>query len=243
MSQDMSRERMCEKLSALLDGEDEFSLRSEQAAAFVRKAAVDAQSRKDWLLYAQIGDTLRSADLAPLPREHEFLNRVSEAISREPIMMLPAAAEKSTSVASPGAHHRPHWTTRIAAGMAAVAGVAVMAWVALPGLQKGGQPGLGVPDARPVVASTGTLSPEMPVAVVQTRVAMTSAPRGDAGLLQTGLHTLPASSGAAGAQIVPVSADMPMVEYLSAHQQMAGSMMPAVPATLRVVADQQVSAR
>lgn len=224
MSQDMSREQ----LSTLMDGEGDFRLQSAQAVTFVRQVAADDAARRDWLMYAQIGDVLRSSDLTPLPNEHDFLQRVSAAIAREPIVLQPQAVAQHDAAKSgrATAHRRPHWSTRMTAGMAAVAGVAVMAWVALPGLQQTEQQGAQMTAVRPVVASTGSLA------------ASHSAQASVAGLIPTDLS---AQAVPGAAQIIPVSAQMPMVEYLLAHQQMAGGMMPVVPATLRVVAERSAA--
>ena len=226
MSQDMSREQ----LSTLMDGEGDFRLQSVQAVTFVRQVAADDAARRDWLMYAQIGDVLRSSDLTPLPNEHDFLQRVSAAIAREPIVLQPQAVAQHDAAKSgrATAHRRPHWSTRMTAGMAAVAGVAVMAWVALPGLQQTEQQGAQMTAVRPVVASTGSL--------VATNSAQAQA--GVAGLIPTDLS---AQAVPGAGQIIPVSAQMPMVEYLLAHQQMAGGMMPVVPATLRVVAERSAA--
>ncbi len=238
MSQEgLSRQRMRERLSALLDGEDEFGARAPEAIAFVRAASVDAESRCDWLLYSQIGDILRSADLTPLPHDERFLARVSAAVSQEPIVVVPAVAAAGAS-RSHGMHRRPHWSTRVAAGMAAVGGVAVMAWVALPGLHDAAAPGSG---GHAIVASSVAVAPQ-PAVAVPARVAVEAAPPVDAALVQARLSSAPLRGAATAAPVIPVSADMPMVEYLLAHQQLAGGMMPVVPATLRVD-DPQPSAR
>lgn len=234
MSQDQSREQ----LSALMDGEGDFRSQSAQAMAFVRQTASDEASRRDWLVYAQIGDVLRSADLTQLPDEHDFLQRVSAAIAREPIVLQPQPAAQPAAVKLDltVAHRRPHWSTRMAAGMAAVAGVAVMAWVALPGLQQTAPQGVQATAERPTIASAGSLATMEPV---QVRGGGNEARQ----LTQTGLipADLSAQATPGTAQIIPVSAQMPMVEYLLAHQQMAGGMMPVVPATLKVVDERPVT--
>jgi sigma-E factor negative regulatory protein RseA len=240
MSQDMSREQ----LSALMDAEGEYrgqSARTEATAAFIRHVASDEAARRDWLIYAQIGDVLRSADLTPMPGEADFLQRVSAAIAREPIVLQPqavtqtaAAVDRSSASAHrSAAHRRPHWSTRMAAGMAAVAGVAVMAWVALPGLQNADSSG-----AAPTVASVGVLGSKGQIPVADTQIAAPLNPVARAGLIQADLSAQSPQRGEGGqgaTQLVPVSEQMPMVEYLLAHQQMAGGMMPAVPATLQWV--------
>jgi len=238
MSQDQSREQ----LSVLMDGEGDFRSQSAQAMAFVRQTASDDASRRDWLVYAQIGDVLRSADLTPLPDEHDFLQRVSAAIAREPIVLQPQPAAQTAAVKLERtvAHRRPHWSTRMAAGMAAVAGVAVMAWVALPGLQQTAPQGVQATAERPTIASAGSLANMDPV---QVRGVGNEAGNESRQLTQTGLTPadLSAQATPGTAQIIPVSAQMPMVEYLLAHQQMAGGMMPVVPATLKVVDERPVA--
>lgn len=239
MNQDKSREQ----LSAMMDGEGDFRGLSPQSADFVRTVAADDASRRDWLIYAQIGDVLRSSDLTPLPNEGDFLQRVSAAIAREPIVLQPqplvaSAAGESAQVAR---HRRPHWSTRMAAGMAAVAGVAVMAWVALPGLQNAGQQGQLASTQHPVLASAEGASAvgqvgQLPVADSQGGAALGPSARAD--LIQADLQT---RSVQGEGQIVPVSAQMPMVEYLLAHQQMAGGMMPVAPATLRMAESRQAA--
>lgn len=85
---------------------------------------------------------------------------------------------------------------------------------------------------RPVIAARvdNAAGAQIPVATV--RADASAMPMAQGSLVPTGLAT---PAGQNGGQIIPVSAQMPMVEYLLAHQQMAGGMMPAVPATLRVV--------
>lgn len=245
MSQDTSREQ----LSALMDAEGEYrgqSARTDATAALIRHVAADEAARRDWLIYAQIGDVLRSSDLTPMPGEADFLQRVSAAIAREPIVLQPQAVAQTAAAAGgsahrSAAHRRPHWSTRMAAGMAAVAGVAVMAWVALPGLQNADSSG-----AAPTVASVGALGSKGQMAVADTQMAPSLNPAARAGL--TGFIQADLSSqsprrverGQEASQLVPVSEQMPMVEYLLAHQQMAGGMMPAVPATLQWVRNRPV---
>lgn len=126
----------------------------------------------------------------------------------------------------------------MAAGMAAIAGVAVMAWVALPGLQNAGQQGQLASTQRQVLASAEGASAvgQLPVADSQGGAALGPSARAD--LIQADLQT---RSAQGGGQIVPVSAQMPMVEYLLAHQQMAGGMMPVAPATLRMAESRQAA--
>ena len=223
MSTTLSREQ----ISAVFDGE--WTDASGDAADALRMVSADAEARADWLLYAQIGDSLRMPDLRLLPEEASFLARVSAAIEREPVVIAPTSAQ---SVRQAVAHRRPHWSTRIAAGMAAVAGVAVMAWVALPTLQQqnGGSGGqvAATTGAAQQVAAVQPVSMQVPVAAV--------APSQQVAVVQADLQVPVAGGGAQGVAAmrpVAVGADLPMAEYLLAHQQMAGGMMPSVPAILR----------
>ena len=135
MSTTISREQ----ISAVFDGEWIDAGGDAAACAAVRAVASDPQAQGDWLVYAQIGDCLRTPDLRLLPREEDFLARINAAIAQEPVVIAPRAVQAAQVAGA--AHRRPHWSTRIAAGMAAVAGVAVMAWVALPTLQEGNTTG------------------------------------------------------------------------------------------------------
>lgn len=237
----MSPDTMREQLSALIDGEGEFRAQTAQAAAFVRQVACDEAARRDWLLYAQIGDVLRSSDLAAMPHEEQFLQRVSAAIAREPIVLQPQTVNRAQRTRRQRA---PHWPTRLAAGMAAIGGVAVMAWVALPGLQHSEQQPLRVASA--VVRSAVQASSAASADVWSMRVSDTGPTAALPPLSQsaeTELVPVISTAGAGGAaspQSAAVAMQMPMVEYLLAHQQMAGGMMPVVPATLRVVAERPV---
>jgi sigma-E factor negative regulatory protein RseA len=241
-----------EQLSALMDAEEDYrgpSVRTDATAAFIRHVASDDAARRDWLIYAQIGDVLRSSDLTPMPGEADFLQRVSAAIAREPIVLQPQAVAQTAAAADglagsahrSATHRRPHWSTRMAAGMAAVAGVAVMAWVALPGLQNADSSG-----AAPTMASVGGLGSKGQMPVADTQIAPSLNPVARAGLtgfIQADLSAQSPQRGEGGqeaTQLVPVSEQMPMVEYLLAHQQMAGGMMPAVPATLQWVRNRPV---
>lgn len=242
----MSRSVTREQISAALDGE--WSEPQSMAAERLRAIASDEQARADWLLYAQIGDVLRSADLQLRSDDAAFVARVSAAIAREPVVIAPAAARQIRAAGdahrlAAAAVRRPHWSTRIAASMAAIAGVAVMAWIALPTLRDGGAPAQmaaavsgkssegAAPVLKPVVAqgAGGQVDGSLGLAPGSQRVA----------LVQADLR-MPVAAGQASAQpatlgtrAAAVAADLPMAEFLLAHQQMAGGMMPVVPAVLR----------
>ncbi len=241
-----------EQVSAALDGE--WTELHGVAGERLRAIAADEQARGDWLLYAQIGDVLRSADLQLRGGDAAFVARVSAAIEREPVVIAPAAARqieagREVVTQAVAAHRRPHWSTRIAAGMAAVAGVAVMAWVALPTLRDGAPAtapaqmaaagggsangsanGTSASLLKPVVAGQATSPAGIgPAAVPATQqVALVQADLQVPATAQAGAQPATLASRTAVA-----ASDLPMAEFLLAHQQMAGGMMPVVPAVLR----------
>jgi hypothetical protein len=81
----------------------------------------------------------------------------------------------------------------MAAGMAAVAGVAVMAWVALPGLQNADSSG-----AAPTVASAGVLGSKRQIPVADTQIAAPLNPVARAGLIQADLSAQSLQRGEGG---------------------------------------------
>lgn len=85
----------------------------------------DAQARADWHTYHLIGDVLRSEDLAARPeRDAQFLARLRQRLADEPVVLAPAPAEAGAQ-----RQRRAAWLVPLAAaaGVAAVAGVLVLA--------------------------------------------------------------------------------------------------------------------
>jgi len=103
---DLKRER----ISALADGELEDA---QIEAAFALLRSEDA--RADWQLYHQIGDVLRSEDMAA-PLSRDFSSRLAERLEREPVYIAPGASVRQS---------RRAW--HLVAGAAAVATVAFVA--------------------------------------------------------------------------------------------------------------------
>jgi len=143
-----------EALSAFMDGEIEPA-HVDQVVAACRPAG---DMREDWTLYHCIGDVLRSADMAA--HSSALTLAVSARLAAEPPIL--AAPRRATS----------HVSARLAASMAAaVAGVAVVAYIALP--RWGG----AVPDPAPLavapVEATGSTLPKAskPAAVAPVATA------------------------------------------------------------------------
>lgn len=107
------------RLSALTDGESN----ADEVKVLCAAWKDDERARQDWHLYQLIGDTLRSNELAQAP-EHDskFLQRLSERLALEPIVLAPHPAmigghEAFRSI-------RKHWLglSAVSAGFLLVAG-------------------------------------------------------------------------------------------------------------------------
>lgn len=123
---DMTREQV----SACADGElDDAQLDAALAALRGNEA------RADWALYHQIGDLLRSEDMA-VPMSSDFSARLAARLESEPIHLAPAAARKPAAVSRP-------WFK-----LAGAAAVATFAFIATPPLMQALQGG----EAAPAVA-------------------------------------------------------------------------------------------
>ena len=111
-------------LSAAADGDAEAL---GQACRAFRDG--DRRARADWHAYHLIGDVMRSSELATPPaRDAAFLATFRERLAAEPVVLAPAAAQRSTRwPASWAAQWRvPAAAVASAAGVAVVAGVLVM---------------------------------------------------------------------------------------------------------------------
>lgn len=101
-----------ERISAFIDGElDEAA--TEIALADLR----DQEGRADWDLYHQIGDVLRSDELA-LRMSDDFSERFAARLAAEPTIVAPAAPRRSA-----------RRNLRLAAGAVAVAALAFVVTV------------------------------------------------------------------------------------------------------------------
>lgn len=69
-----------ERVSDLVDGR----LPDSECAQVLQDLLSDPQARKTWYAYHLVGDVLRSAELAPSPRDHAFLERLEQRLANEP---------------------------------------------------------------------------------------------------------------------------------------------------------------
>ncbi len=143
---------MQEHISAMMDAE----LTDEQIASMLNSQDQDMQ--KTWETYHQIGDVLRSEEMA-IPMHPDFSVRMAARLEAEPSMVAPVvtASRKQTSVSSKNAFYR-----RFAVPGAVAATIAAMAIFAGTSIG-GGEAGLEhtTPASTSVVAeSAGTLPKE-----------------------------------------------------------------------------------
>jgi len=111
-----------ERLSALADGELDFSRSTASCAAW----AGNAQLRADWHAWHLIGDVLRSEDLASSPRHDRlFYAKVRARLQSEPVVLAPTVAvAKSASRPFDFDRRSRRWTAAgaVAAGVVLVVG-------------------------------------------------------------------------------------------------------------------------
>jgi sigma-E factor negative regulatory protein RseA len=113
-----------EQVSAFLDGE----LPSSESELLLKRLTRDADLRTIFGRYALIGETLRGAGRAPVSRG--FAARVNRAIDGEPATAIPSGLR-----AAHGRWWRPVAGAAVAAGVAAVAVVALQQRAVAPGVQ------------------------------------------------------------------------------------------------------------
>ena len=112
-----------EQVSAFLDGE----LPSSESELLLKRLTRDADLRESFGRYALIGETVRGAGRAPLSRG--FAARVNRAIDGEPATAIPQGVR-----AARGRWWRPVAGAAVAAGVAAVAVVALQERAVAPGV-------------------------------------------------------------------------------------------------------------
>jgi sigma-E factor negative regulatory protein RseA len=219
-SSDMNEPVMQARISALMDGEmaaaDFASGASPSAAvphtAVLHALSTDTEARQTWLQYHQIGDLLRSSELAPLPREQAFLLRFSARLQQEPVQLVPAAQ----AIAQQAKRSRLRWGGAGAA-VASFAAVALVTFSALPSRL--------VQHPVPITA-------QVPAGLL-----------GHSGTPQRmALNTSPALTGST--QVMDQTSTQSTAvwsQYLMAHQQLAGGVLPYTPADIHE-ADLRVAA-
>jgi sigma-E factor negative regulatory protein RseA len=119
-------EQIREQVSAFLDGE----LPNSETELLLKRLARDAELRESFGRYALIGETLRGAGRVPLSRG--FAARVNRAINGEPVAVNPHSVRTR-----PTRWWRPIAGAAVAAGVAAVAVVALQQRAVSPALRAG----------------------------------------------------------------------------------------------------------
>jgi sigma-E factor negative regulatory protein RseA len=188
-------EQIREQVSAFLDGE----LPNSETELLLKRLTRDAELRESFGRYALIGEALRGVSPGVLTRG--FASRVNQAIDGEPIPAL----------AQPLSRRQPRWW-RPLAGIGVAAGVAAVAIVALQ--QRAIAPGVGTPGvATPIVAQVSPqvsaaaavkVAPGMPVSdslTAQNREALS--------------YTVPTASTEASSAMAPAR----LTNYVFAHSK------------------------
>ena len=208
MAQDMALQR----LSAALDGE----VGASEATLSAQTWAVDPEHRTQWHAWCLAGDVMRADDLACNPAHDEaFLARLRERMAGEPVVLAPTVS-RPLPAASGAARWAVRWASgRVAGSAAALAGVAVVAFVAV--------------SVRNPPSEVGTT----PLASVAPKVDDVGTP--------TSLGSRP-SLALSSSQSVVVR-DPRLDAYLAAHKQFSGSSALGVPSTFLRSATVELSDR
>jgi len=78
-----------ERISDLVDGR----LPDAECAQALQDLLSDPQAHETWYAYHVVGDVLRSAELAPSPRDHAFLERLEQRLANESRRPLPVTED------------------------------------------------------------------------------------------------------------------------------------------------------
>ncbi len=201
----MEQPMMPARISALMDGELEgegLALDSAALDTALRELSTHDEARDNWLLYHQIGDLLRSPELVPLADDRAFIQKFSERLSREPVHCVPRAARNAQREEGQAAQRRHrHWGA-MSAAVASVAVVALVSFSTWPSRHDRQSVGGGLVPATQAL-STG--------AIAQRALEPTA--RHSPGEIPV---TLAVANQQAGS----------WAQYLIAHQQLAGSVLP-----------------
>ncbi|MBC3935389.1 sigma-E factor negative regulatory protein [Undibacterium rugosum] len=161
-----------ENLSALMDGETDDA---QLEAAIAELIASD--DKTDWDIYHQIGDVLRSDDLAQ-PMSADFTARFAARFESEPVLLMPALHQREPDAA------KRSFSQSLLRSYAGVAGIAAAAMLALVIAPKILQPAV-VSEQAPV-ARNATPEIQLASARVQTAAAAQSAIDGSEQAAKTG---------------------------------------------------------
>ncbi|WP_051849310.1 sigma-E factor negative regulatory protein [Thiomonas sp. FB-Cd] len=201
----MKQPMMPARISALMDGEFEGEGLALDSAALddaLRELSSHEAARDTWLQYHQIGDLLRSSELVPLADERAFIQRFSERLSREPVQCLPRAVRNAQREKDQASQRgRRHWSA-VGAAVASVAAVALVSFSTWPSRH----------DEQSIAGRVQSGLQALPTRVISQRtVALTAThARGE----------VPVVLGVADQQAGS------WAQYLMAHQQLAGSVLP-----------------
>ncbi|MDP9084168.1 MAG: sigma-E factor negative regulatory protein [Pseudomonadota bacterium] len=156
-------EQIREQVSAFLDGE----LPNSETELLLRRLTRDAELRESFGRYALIGESLRGARMSPLTRG--FAERVNRALGGEHI-----AADAPVQQARTRRWWRPFAGVAVAAGVAAVAVVALQQRAVVPTLHAAlpvAAQNAIAPAAREAISYTVPAStPEAPAALPEARL-------------------------------------------------------------------------
>ncbi|MFZ6874567.1 sigma-E factor negative regulatory protein [Undibacterium sp. Di27W] len=128
-----------ESISAMADGE-----MSDAQLDSLLASLNEAESKDAWEIYHQIGDVLRSEELA-VTFSADFSRRFSEKLDAEPVILAPAAMQKKSDT---GTQRKQKFLGAYAA-VASMAAAAAFAFIMLPQLQ----PFQTNPDAATQISS------------------------------------------------------------------------------------------
>ncbi len=119
MNQQKIQEKNQERISIALDGE-----LSDSEFQDILVALESEQGQADWDLYHQIGDVLRSDELA-IQLSADFSSKMAQKLVAEPHYLLPVRNEVRASHPD-----TKHWRQRLWSGMAVAAGLLVVVNIA-----------------------------------------------------------------------------------------------------------------
>ncbi len=196
-----TKQQIQEQISALADDE----LSDSQLDALLA-ALRDPAARVDWDIYHQIGDVLRSDDMA-ISMRGDFSARVMAQLDAEPTIIAPAAATAARTTANHGLGER---LRRLAMPGVTAAAVATAVFVTAPQMLVAKK---DVPEggAAVVVVAPATVAPAVqPVRVAEPAAVLADAPA------EARTVSLDQQQG-------EVLRDPRIDEYLMAHQRFSPS--------------------
>jgi sigma-E factor negative regulatory protein RseA len=150
-TKDMAREQ----ISALADGE-----LPEQHVNMVLGTLRQMENKADWEIYHQIGDVLRSDDMAVL-LSAGFASRMAARLDAEPAIVAPAVADWTAEQAAEAMRPAKRWAMP---SMVAAAAVAAVAFITTPQL-------MVAMKSEPAIVETAKLASVGPAADQAATVA------------------------------------------------------------------------